>query len=62
MFASEIHYLFFSFAEPLGHVKPKVAIKSIELTEVTQEGTYVGHCPGQAYPVPVYRYSLEITL
>lgn len=39
----------------MGHVKPRVATKSIEFTDVPQGDIYVGHCPGQAYPVPVYR-------
>ncbi|KAL7736494.1 hypothetical protein ACLKA6_019693 [Drosophila palustris] len=42
--------------KPIGHVKPRIAIKSIEINEVSLNGTFVGHCPGQGYPVPVYRW------
>lgn len=43
----------------MGHVKPRIAIKSIEINEVPLGATFVGHCPGQGYPVPVYRYIFE---
>lgn len=46
-----------SFVEPVGQLKPRIAIKSIEINEVPLGDTFVGHCPGQGYPVPVYRYT-----
>nr|XP_017031924.1 Down syndrome cell adhesion molecule-like protein Dscam2 isoform X28 [Drosophila kikkawai] len=42
--------------EPVGLVKPRISVKSIEINEVPLGGTFVGHCPGQGYPVPVYRW------
>lgn len=50
------------FEEPVGHVKPRVSSKTIEIKEVRVNDTFVGLCPGQAYPVPVYRFVITFNV
>lgn len=50
------------FTEPIGYVKPQVSSKVIEIKTVGTGSVFVGICPGQAFPVPVFRsvgYRLE---
>lgn len=44
-----------SFSEPIGFVKPQVSSKIIEFKDVGAGSVFVGICPGQAFPVPVFR-------
>lgn len=46
--------------EPIGFVKPQVSSNVIELKNVKVGTEFVGICPGQAFPVPVFR-SVEET-
>lgn len=43
--------------EPVGSVKPKVVSKTIEFVDHAKGSLFAMLCPGQAFPVPVYRYS-----
>jgi hypothetical protein len=43
------------FLEPMGSAAPKVAMKMIDITEVSSNHTVTLLCPAQAFPVPTFR-------
>lgn len=47
-----LHYI---FLEPMGSAAPKVAMKMIDITEASSNGTVTLLCPAQAFPVPMFR-------
>lgn len=43
------------FSEPNGAVRPRVTSKTIDVKEIMAGGRVVALCPGQGFPVPMYR-------
>jgi hypothetical protein len=43
------------FSEPNGAVRPRVTSKTIDVKEIVAGGRVVALCPGQGFPVPIYR-------
>lgn len=45
-----------SFPEPVGSVRPKINIHDkFMVMEVSSHDTFAMLCPGQSYPIPVFR-------
>lgn len=51
-----LYILFSPFLEPVGSVRPKVNVNDkLNTKEVGAGETFAILCPGQSYPIPVFR-------